>query len=271
MFDHSAPPSTANRSRRGSDPYDDIEPWLDKLAALPVGDREHTRLRERIVHRCLPLAEHIARRYTGRGENYDDLYQVASMALLLAIDRFDPAKGTSFVSFAVPTMMGEVRRHFRDRTWALRVPRSTKQLQASLGPAIERLSQRLQRQPKPSELAAELGVDREEITHALLAANAYSTDTIDAAADSGEGPRTSTPPALIDDDSDSGYQLTEDALAIAPLLLELPARERRVLRLRFYEHRTQLQIAEQLGVSQMQISRILTKTLSALREQALQD
>ncbi|WP_026343669.1 SigB/SigF/SigG family RNA polymerase sigma factor [Nocardia sp. BMG111209] len=270
MFDHSAPSSTANRSRRGSDPYDDIEPWLEKLAALPPGDREHTRLRERIVRRCLPLAEHIARRYTGRGETYDDLYQVASMALLLSIDRFDPLKGASFVSFAVPTMMGEVRRHFRDRTWALRVPRSTKQLQASLGPAIERLSQQLHRQPKPSELAAELGVDREEITHALLAANAYSNDTIDAAG-SDDGPRTVTPPALIDDDSDSGYQLTEDAMAIAPLLLDLQGRERDVLRLRFYEHRTQLQIAEQLGVSQMQISRILTKTLATLRQRALQD
>ncbi|MCX4092986.1 SigB/SigF/SigG family RNA polymerase sigma factor [Nocardia sp. alder85J] len=270
MLDHSVPPVTADRSRRGHDPYDDIDPWLEKLAAIPADDAEYARVREHIVHRCLPLAEHIARRYAGRGELYDDLYQVASVGLVLAIDRYELGKGSSFMAFAVPTMMGEVRRHFRDRTWALRVPRSTKLLQAAIGPAVERLSHRLHRMPTASELATELEVDRVEITHALLASNAYSTDSIDGS-DSDDSPRLPTPPALVDADSETGYRLTDDALAIGPLLLDLPERDRRVLRLRFFENRTQVQIAEQLGVSQMQVSRILTKALTTLRERALQE
>ncbi|WP_216892545.1 SigB/SigF/SigG family RNA polymerase sigma factor [Nocardia alni] len=265
------PPLSASRSNRGSDPYDGIEPWLEKMASLPEHSPERAALREEIVGRCLSLAEHIARRYTRRGESYDDLYQVASLGLLLSIDRFDPVRGTPFVAFAVPTIMGEVRRHFRDRTWALRVPRAVKLLQADIGPAVERLAQRGHRMPTVSELAAELEVDRLDVTQALLAANAFSTETIDNSPDdSGRVPAATRAAAELGTEDD-GYHLTEDALAVAPLLRELPARERDVLRMRFFEDQTQHQIAERLGVSQMQVSRILTRTLATLREQALAD
>ncbi|WP_324198469.1 sigma-70 family RNA polymerase sigma factor [Nocardia brasiliensis] len=121
------PTIVARRTRtgrgRGNDSYDGIEPVLAELAGLPDGSREHERLRAEILRRCLPLAEHIARRYTGRGENYDDLFQVASLGLVAAVDRYDPARATPFLAFAVPTIMGEVRRHFRDFGWSVRVPR----------------------------------------------------------------------------------------------------------------------------------------------------
>lgn len=269
MTSHTALPAAASRANRGHDPYDRIEPWLEKMAALPQGDPERDRLREQILDRCLPLAEHIARRFARRGETFEDLYQVASLGLVLAVDRYDVAKAATFVSFAVPTIMGEVRRHFRDRTWAVRVPRPTKELQADLGPAVERLAQRLRRMPTTTELATELHVDRLDLTQALLAANAYTADTLDAPTGAGEHePGT----ARVTDEpgsDDTGYELTDDALTIAPLLRELPPREREVLRLRFFENQTQAQIGEQIGVSQMQVCRILTTTLTTLRHQAL--
>ncbi|WP_067674906.1 SigB/SigF/SigG family RNA polymerase sigma factor [Nocardia miyunensis] len=263
--------ASASRSSRGHDSYDDIEPWLEKMVALPPEDPERGWLREQIMDRCLPLAEHIARRYTRRGETYDDLCQVASLGLVLAVDRFEPGKGASFLSFAVPTIMGEVRRHFRDRTWMVRVPRPAKELQAALGPATERLTHRLNRMPTAAELAAELDVDRLEITRALLAANAYTADTIDSSPDDPERDPGAARVAGELGAEDTGYELTDNALAVAPLLRELPAREREVLHLRFFENRTQSQIAEQIGVSQMQVSRILTATLTELRERALHD
>jgi RNA polymerase sigma-B factor len=257
-----------SRSNRGKDPYDNIEPWLAKMAALPVGDPERTALREQIVRRCMPLADHIARRYCGRGETYDDLYQVASLAVILAIDRFDPSVGSSFGAFAVPTILGEVRRHFRDHLWALRVPRGTKVLQARIGPAVERLAQRLHRMPTTAELAAELGVELLEITRAMLAANAYTADSIDGGTDACDRTATRAAAATMMAD-EAGYRRTEEALTVAPLLRELPEREREVLRLRFFENWPQSQIAERLGVSQMQISRILSRTLATLRARAL--
>jgi RNA polymerase sigma-B factor len=266
---HSAAP--ALRSNRGNDSYDGIEPWLEKMAALPDDDPERAWLRRDIIDRCLPLAEHIARRYTRRGETFEDLYQIASLGLVLAVDRFDPAKGATFLSFAVPTIMGEVRRHFRDRTWMMHVPRPIKELQADIGPAIERLAQRLHSMPNISELAVELDVEPAEMTQALIAANAHHADTID---NSSQDPDYDTASYRITGElgsEDNGYQLTDDALAIGPLLSDLSAREREVLRLRFFENQTQTQIGERLGVSQMQVCRILTKTLARLRERALPD
>ncbi|MBF6203097.1 MULTISPECIES: RNA polymerase sigma factor SigF [Nocardia] len=261
--------ATPRRTRRGTDSYDGIEPWLEKLSAMDDSDPGRPQLREAIVRRCLPLAEHIARRFVGRGENYEDLYQIASVGLVLAVDRFDPARGPSFLSFAVPTIMGEVRRHFRDHSWAVRVPRRIKEIQLSIGPAVEKLSQRLQRMPTALEIAVELNIDLLEVTQALLAGNAYSTNSIDAVIeddDTGSAPIAETFGA-----EDPSYELTEEALAVAPLLAELPEREQRVLRMRFFEGRTQAQIAAVLGVSQMHISRVLSRTLADLRERALRD
>lgn len=250
------------------DTYESVEPWFEKLAALDERDPHRAGLREEIVRICLPLAEHVARRFAGRGEAFDDLHQIARLGLVQAVDRFDVARGNSFLAFAVPTIMGEVRRHFRDRTWSVRVPRRLKEVRQQIGPATETLSQRLGRMPTARELAEELKVDLEEITQALIAGNAYQSTSLDVGTrESDEG----TVPAAVATlgAEEPCYRLLEDAMAVRPLIARLPERERRVLVMRFFETKTQSQIADRLGVSQMQVSRILSKTLATLREQAL--
>ncbi|MBF6291620.1 RNA polymerase sigma factor SigF [Nocardia farcinica] len=259
---------TARRPGQAEDSYDNIEPWFAELAALDEHDPCRRALREHIIGLCLPLADHIARRFSGRGEAFDDLHQTARLGLVQAVDRFDVRRGSSFLAFAVPTIMGEVRRHFRDHTWALRVPRRAKELQAMIGPATEKLSQRHGRMPTAREIAAELDVELVEVTRALVAANAYSTNTLHAVGRDDDGNV-----GLSIGDSlgteEPCYRLMEDAMAVRPLIAALPERERQVLIWRFYDSLTQSQIAERLGVSQMQVSRILNRTLTRLREEAL--
>ncbi|WP_459546776.1 SigB/SigF/SigG family RNA polymerase sigma factor [Nocardia sp. X0981] len=259
------------RTGRGTDSYDGIEPLLERLGAMDTDDPERLVLREEIMRRCLPLADHIARRFTGRGETYDDLHQTASLGLVLAVDRYDPTRGASFLAFAVPTIMGEVRRHFRDHTWAVRVPRRIKETQLAIGPTIERLCQRLGRTPTAIEIAMEMNLDLLEVTQALMAGNAYRTNSLDTATEDDEHGATAPQVTETLGEDDPGYELTDNALAIAPLLRTLPARDRQVLHLRFFENYTQSRIAAELGVSQMHVSRILAATLDRLRERALRD
>ncbi|HLS76988.1 MAG TPA: RNA polymerase sigma factor SigF [Nocardia sp.] len=259
--------STHNGGNAAGDSYDNLEPWFDKLAALDPADPHRAEVREHIITLCLPLAEHIAARFRGRGIEHDDLQQVAYVGMLGAVDRYDPSRGASFLGFAVPTIMGEVRRHFRDHAWSVRVPRGTKELQGKIAPAVEKLSQELGRMPRPSEIAAELGVDRTEVTQAMIAANCYNTDSLDASQQDEEG--SSRPIVARLGSEEPCYRLLEDAMAVRPLLAALPERERDVLRMRFFDNLTQVQIAERIGVSQMQVSRILTRTLTRLREEAL--
>lgn len=264
-------PTTARRSARGTDSYDGIEPLLERLASMGAEEPGYGRLREEIMRRCLPLADHIARRFSGRGETYDDLHGIASLGLVLAVDRYDATRGSSFLAFAVPTIMGEVRRHFRDHTWAVRVPRRIKETQLTIGPTVERLSQKLGRTPTALDIAVEMNLDLVEVTQALLAGNAYRTDSLDASPDheSDGAPVAKTTDGLGAEDP--SYEITDNALTVAPLLRELSPRDRKVLHMRFFENRTQSQIAAELNVSQMQISRILTRTLSTLRERALHE
>ncbi|WP_232423365.1 RNA polymerase sigma factor SigF [Mycobacterium sp. 155] len=229
---------------------------------------EHTQAyadqREKIVTRCLPLADHIARRFDGRGEAREDLVQVARVGLVNAVNRFDVETGSDFVSFAVPTIMGEVRRHFRDNSWSVKVPRRLKELHLRLGTATSELSQRLGRAPTASELAEELGVDRNEVVEGLVAGSSYNTLSID----SGGGGDEETP-AIVDSlgDVDTALERIENRETLRPLLAALPERERTVLLLRFFESQTQTQIAERVGVSQMHVSRLLAKSLARLRDQ----
>ncbi|MFQ6394400.1 RNA polymerase sigma factor SigF [Nocardia sp. KC 131] len=257
------------RTRRG-DSYDNIEPWFEKLTALDASDPHRAALRNHIIDLALPLAEHIARKFSGRGESFDDLLQIARLGLVQSVDRFDVSRGTSFLGFAVPTIMGEVRRHFRDRTWSVRVPRRLKEIQLKIGPATETLSQRLGRTPSAREIAEELDLELVEVTQALVARNAYRANSLDAATtDDGEHaaiPLTDTLGA-----EEPCYGLMEDAMAVRPLIAALPERERRMLIMRYFESKTQQQIADWLGVSQMQVSRILARTLKKLREQASYD
>ncbi|WP_216896636.1 SigB/SigF/SigG family RNA polymerase sigma factor [Nocardia alni] len=259
-------PSSADPARRGDDPYDGIEPWFEKMVALDPHGLQWRRLREEIIGRCLPLAEHIARRYTGRGVEFEDLLQVARVGLLEAVNRFDPDRGPSFVGFAVPTIMGEVRRYFRDRTWSVRVPRRLKELQGQVQRVLPELTQRLGRVPTASDVAAELGLERAEIVQVLVASNGYRSDSLDAPLDNGEG---GNPQVVMQQlgTSEPGYALMEESITVGPLLGQLCDQDRDVLIWRYFEGCTQDQIATRLGVSQMQVSRILARILASLREQ----
>lgn len=265
-----ARPGPASGRRRGGDSYDNIEPWLDKLAGLDADSAEYARLRNEVIGRCLPLGEHIARRYAGRGVDFEDLNQIAAVGVVLAVDRFDPGNGATFLAYAIPTIMGEVKRYFRDSTWAVRVPRRLKELQQRLTTVIPDLSQRLGRQPTARELAEATGAELTEITQALIAANSYTTESLDTrAAFDDEGDK---PLAPVDGlaAADPGYDLIEDSITAGPLLAELPERERAILVMRYGQDKTQTEIAAVLGISQMQISRILARVLRELRERALE-
>jgi RNA polymerase sigma-B factor len=236
-----------------------------ELASLEPGTVSFRRHRDRIVERCMPLADHIARRFGGRGESRDDLVQVARVGLVNAVIRYDVETGSDFVAFAVPTIIGEVRRHFRDNSWSLKVPRRLKELHVRLGAATAELSQRLGRAPTASELAAELGMNREEVVEGMVAGSAYNTMSIDG----GTGGSDEGPPAIIETlgGDDLNLDLIENREALRPLLAALPERERTVLMLRFFESMTQSQIAERIGVSQMHVSRLLAKALARLRSE----
>ncbi|MFJ4653311.1 SigB/SigF/SigG family RNA polymerase sigma factor [Nocardia sp. NPDC088792] len=250
------------------DSYDNIEPWLQKLATLPAGSAEHDRLRDEIVGKCLPLGEHIARRYSGRGVEFDDLAQIAAVGVILSVDRFDPSNGATFLSFAVPTIMGEVKRYFRDSTWAVRVPRRLKEIQQRLATAVPELSQRLGHPPTARELATHLDADLAEITQALIASNCYSADSLDASRSSTDDEHSASPLDRLAAE-DPGYNLVDETLTAAPLLEALSERERSILIMRYGDGKTQTEIADAIGVSQMQVSRLLSQTLTRLRGQAL--
>ena len=246
--------------------YADVPEMFRELAGFAADSTEFQRHRDKIVERCLPLADHIARRFEGRGEPRDDLVQVARVGLVNAVVRFDVETGSDFVSFAVPTIMGEVRRHFRDNSWSVKVPRRLKELHLRLGTATADLSQRLGRAPTASELASELGMDRDEVVEGLVAGSSYNTLSIDSA---GGGNDDDDARAIADTlgDVDASLDRIENREALRPLLEALPERERMVLVLRFFESMTQTQIAERVGISQMHVSRLLAKSLARLRDQ----
>ena len=244
--------------------YAEVAEMFRQLHALEAGSVGYRRQREVIIQRCLPLAHHIARRYGGRGEPHDDLVQAACVGLVNAVNRFDLENGADFMSFAVPTMMGEVRKHFRDYGWAVKVPRRMKDLQAQLNNARAELSQRLGRAPNASEIAEHLDIDRESVIEATIAGGSYSTLSTDGQADADEEFKS------IGDtlgDVDPGMERVLDVETARPLIAALPEQQRTVLLLRFFEDMTQSQIAERVGYSQMHISRLLAKALATLRTQ----
>ncbi len=236
---------------------------FERLTELPEGDPERQRIRDQLVELHLPLVEYLARRFRNRGEWLDDLIQVATIGLIKSIDRFDMELGVEFSTYATPTIVGEIKRHFRDKGWAVRVPRRLQELKLSLTKAISDLAQREGRAPTVSELAAHLQMSEEEVLEGLESANAYSTVSLDAP-DSGD----EDAPAVADslgmvDESLEGVEYRE---SLKPLLEKLPAREKKILLLRFFGNMTQSQIAAELGISQMHVSRLLARTLAQLRE-----
>lgn len=258
------PRAAGTGSQSGSE-YADVGDMFRELAQFDAGSADHRDRKDKIVERCLPLADHIARRFEGRGELRDDLVQVARVGLVNAVTRFDVETGSDFVSFAVPTIMGEVRRHFRDNSWSVKVPRRLKELHLRLGAATADMSQRLGRAPTASELARELEMSRDEVVEGLVAGSSYNTLSIDSGGSSDEDDVRSIADTL--GDVDAGMDRIEDREALRPLLDALPERERTVLVLRFFESMTQTQIAERVGISQMHVSRLLAKSLAKLRDQ----
>ena len=236
---------------------------FERLSQLPPEDPERARIRGYLVELHLPLVEYLARRFRNRGEWLDDLTQVATIGLIKSIDRFDLERGVEFSTYATPTIVGEIKRHFRDKGWAVRVPRRLQELKLSLTKAIGDLAQREGRAPTVSELAAHLQMSEEEVLEGLESANAYSTVSLDAP-DSGD----EDAPAVADslgmvDDALEGVEYRE---SLKPLLEQLPPREKKILLLRFFGNMTQSQIAAELGISQMHVSRLLARTLTQLRE-----
>jgi RNA polymerase sigma-B factor len=219
--------------------------------------------RERAFRRYLPLAHSLAARYRGSGEPLDDLQQVAGIGLLNAIDRFDPARGTAFSSFAVPTILGELRRHFRDRTWALRVPRQLQELSMRIERARDDLTSSLGRQPTIGELAGQLQTSEEMVLQALDLDCARHTIPLAGSQDD-EGRDAAEVSGTLDD----GYARADDRAVLAPLLAALSAQEAAIVFLRFSEDLTQDAIARRVGVSQMHVSRVLYRSLIQLRDAA---
>lgn len=256
--------SSQTRGRRtGSDDYAHLHPLLEEFAGLaPTAPRKEY-LREELVTGYLPLAEHVAQRFSGRGVAKEDLVQVARLGLVNAVDRFDPAKGGEFLAFAVPTVMGEVRRYFRDAGWVLRVPRRLKDLHISISNASSTLSQRLGRAPTPSEIAEHVGLSRDEVYEGLEAGHAYHSMSLDEVI-SGDTDDLELGDTL--GEQDTAFEGVENHETLQPLVQRLPERERKILVLRFTHNLTQTQIAERVGISQMHVSRLLSRTLQQLRE-----
>jgi RNA polymerase sigma-B factor len=236
---------------------------FERLATLPPGSPEREQLRGQLVELHLPLVEYLARRFRNRGEWLDDLTQVATIGLIKSIDRFDLERGVEFSTYATPTIVGEIKRHFRDKGWAVRVPRRLQELKLSLTKAIGELAQREGRAPTVSELAAHLQMSEEEVLEGLESANAYSTVSLDAP-DSGDEDAPAVADSLgIVDEALEGVEYRE---SLKPLLERLPPREKKILLLRFFGNLTQSQIAAELGISQMHVSRLLARTLTQLRD-----
>jgi RNA polymerase sigma-B factor len=241
---------------------------FERLATLDEDDPERRAIRDQLVEMHLPLVEYLARRFRNRGEPLDDLIQVATIGLIKSVDRFDLERGVEFSTYATPTIVGEIKRHFRDKGWAIRVPRRLQELKLSLTKATSELSQKLGRSPTVAELAGHLGMSEEEVLEGLESANAYSAVSLDAP-DGGDEDAPAVADSLgITDEALEGVEYRE---SLKPLLEKLPAREKRILMLRFFGNMTQSQIAAELGISQMHVSRLLARTLAQLRRGLLEE
>jgi len=244
-------------------PAESAAELLAAMAALSDGHPSRPALRDRAIEAWLPLARHLAHRYSGRGEPTDDLVQTATVGLIKAVDKFDPERGVDFAGYAIPTIIGEIKRHFRDRTWSVRVPRRLQELRLAITEANSVLTHTLGRSPTVPDIATHLGVTEEEVLEGLEGARAYNATSLST-------PITSEGSTELGDTlggEDAEYELAELRVALGPALATLDEREQRILTLRFYGNLTQSQIAEQIGISQMHVSRLLAKALGKLRGQ----
>jgi RNA polymerase sigma-B factor len=238
------------------------ESLIRAMASLPVGDPARVRLRERAIEAWLPMANHLARRYLGRGEPGDDLMQTATVGLIKAVDRFDPERGVDFAGFAIPTVLGEIKRHFRDRTWSIRVPRRLQELRQAISKANSVLTHTLGRSPTVPDIAVHLGMTEEEVLEGLEGARAYSATSLSTPVGA-DGGGLELGDTLGGDDHE--LDLVELRMALGPALARLDEREQKIIALRFFGNQTQSAIADELGCSQMHVSRLLSRALLKLR------
>jgi RNA polymerase sigma-B factor len=229
---------------------------------------ERVQYRDELVRYCLPFAGRLARRYRGRGEPIEDIEQVARLGLVKAIDRYDPERG-SFTAYAIITISGEIKRHFRDRTWGVHVPRRLQDLTLEIGHVTTALTTTLARTPTTAEVAEKLGVDQRAVAEARESAAGYSPASLNTPVKGEDGSSGEFGDLIGDIDPD--LDLVDDRITVSGLMLKLPARERRMLAMRFYGNRTQAEIAVELGISQMHVSRLLSRALAWLREAMLND
>ncbi|KWV31940.1 SigB/SigF/SigG family RNA polymerase sigma factor [Micromonospora rifamycinica] len=259
--------STAPSSTEKLDPRaltDSAADLLNAMAALPANHPSRAALRDRAIEAWLPLANHLAHRYSGRGEPTDDLAQTAAVGLIKAIDKFDPSRGVDFAGYAIPTIIGELKRHFRDRTWDIRVPRRLQELRLAISDANSSLLQTLGRSPTVADIAAHLKLTEEEVLEGLEGARAYNA--VSLSTPTGDGDRATELGDMLGGE-DNEFELAELRVALGPALATLDEREQKILTLRFYGNLTQSQIADQIGVSQMHVSRLLARALTKLRGQ----
>ncbi|MFJ2833208.1 RNA polymerase sigma factor SigF [Streptomyces sp. NPDC087263] len=239
--------------------------FFDRLAELEEGTHEYQYARNTLIEMNLSLVRYAAGRFRSRGDSMEDIVQVGTIGLIKAIDRFELTREVEFTSFAVPYIVGEIKRFFRDTSWAVHVPRRLQEARVELAKATEELQTRLDRMPTTRELAELMSLPEEDVIEARKAANAYTSTSLDAALTSngaGEGES-----ALADfiGEEDPSLQLVDDFNSLAPLIAELDERERVIVHLRFVEERTQAQIGEDLGISQMHVSRLITRIIKRLR------
>ncbi|MFP5326698.1 MAG: RNA polymerase sigma factor SigF, partial [Acidimicrobiia bacterium] len=232
----------------------------DKFAAF--AESRSDKLRDELIEAHIGLAEYLARRFANRGEPLDDLVQVASLGLLKAVDRFEPERGLEFSTYATHTIVGELKRHFRDKGWAVRVPRRMQELHLRLSAIVSTLSQELGRSPTIPEIAAAAGTSEEEILEAMEAGQAYRFTSIDAPVPGEEAGSLSQTLG----EEDEGMADAEHRVALSPLIAKLPERQQLILHYRFFEGLTQSEIAKRLGISQMHVSRLLARSLAQLRQ-----
>jgi RNA polymerase sigma-B factor len=236
---------------------------LDSAVRELFDQRENPRMRDALIERYLPLAESLARRYQHSGQALDDLTQVASIGLVKAVDRFDPGRGVNFESYAIPTILGELKRYHRDQGWSVRMPRRLQELTLQIKDSIPALSQELGRSPTIAEIANHAQLSEEEVLEAMDAQDAYASISLDAPMDEGSESSTLGDRLTVENED---YELAEQWAEFEPHLRSLPDREQKIIVLRFFRDWTQSQIAEELGISQMHVSRLLSQTLQKLRD-----
>jgi RNA polymerase sigma-B factor len=237
----------------------------DKVLLRRYHEEGDLRAREQLIEQYMSLVRSLARRYSYRGEQLDDLVQIGAIGLIKAIDRFDISRGVELTTYATPNIIGEIKRHFRDRGWAVRVPRGLQELNVQLSRLIEQLSVELGRSPTVAELGEAAGVDEESVLEAIESGRAYSTLSLSSGGTNEDGEELDLLESLGDVEHE--YEVSEDRAVLAPGFKALDPRERMILHLRFFEGLTQSQIAEQIGISQMHVSRLIRRAVEKMRDE----